>query len=236
MVSLANTRTGGTSVSAPRSAAYFATSAAGAKETTSTRASASRRCVTERAQESTQASAPLSGSPPNRQIPRGETAPGRLGREDARTFGDGTLGLLLLVKKLQESILQRLVPRRDLVDPAAQGNDGRHQLGDALDVQLREGQVLAFIVQRAKAGELGPGRAIEAADSDAHGRAAEQLVHGPRSDDAAVVHHGDAVANLLHLAQQVGVEEDRGAARRKAANDLANVVASNRVQGRRRFV
>src|SRR5947209_1751558 len=46
------------------------------------------RCVTERAQESTQASAPLSGSPPNRKIPRGETAPGRLGREDARNFRD----------------------------------------------------------------------------------------------------------------------------------------------------
>src|SRR6266568_5565965 len=34
----------------------------------------------------TQASAPLSGSPQNRKIPRGETAPGRLGREDARNF------------------------------------------------------------------------------------------------------------------------------------------------------
>src|SRR4029077_14173903 len=51
-------------------------SAAGAKETTSTRGSASRRCVTERAQEATQASAPK--------------APGRLGREDARSFGAGT--------------------------------------------------------------------------------------------------------------------------------------------------
>jgi len=39
----------------------------------------------------TQASAPLSGSPRNRQIPWGETAPGRLGREDARTFGGATL-------------------------------------------------------------------------------------------------------------------------------------------------
>src|SRR6266849_2318751 len=39
----------------------------------------------------TPASAPVSGPPPNRQIPRGETAPGRLGREDARNFGEGTL-------------------------------------------------------------------------------------------------------------------------------------------------
>src|SRR4029077_14406804 len=83
----------------PRSAAYFAASAAGAKETTSTRGSAylqgttHRRAglLTERAQETTQASAPLSGSPRNRQIRWGETAPGRPGREDARSFGCWTL-------------------------------------------------------------------------------------------------------------------------------------------------
>src|SRR5712691_11111099 len=69
----------------------FAASAAGAKETTSTRGSASHRCVTERAQESTPASAPFSGSPRNRQIPWGESAPGRPGREDARNFGCWTL-------------------------------------------------------------------------------------------------------------------------------------------------
>src|SRR6266852_2068908 len=79
------------SVPKPRTAAYFAASAAGAEETTSTRGSASRRCVTERAQEATTASAPFSGSPRNRKIPWGGTAPGRLGREDARNFGDGTL-------------------------------------------------------------------------------------------------------------------------------------------------
>src|SRR6266851_4847304 len=83
---------GALSVSPPRSAGYFAASAAGAKETTSTRGSAfllgppHRRAglLTERAQEATPASAPLSGSPRNRQIPWGETAPGRLGREAAR--------------------------------------------------------------------------------------------------------------------------------------------------------
>src|SRR6266851_3445060 len=64
----------------------FAASAAGAKETEHVRERIVR-CVTERAQESTPASALLSGSPRNRKIPWGESAPGRLGREDARTFG-----------------------------------------------------------------------------------------------------------------------------------------------------
>src|SRR5713101_9236182 len=44
---------------------------------------------------STQALAPLSGSPRNRQISWGETAPGRLGREDARNLGRDTLVELL---------------------------------------------------------------------------------------------------------------------------------------------
>src|SRR5438477_5707894 len=84
----------------PRSAARFAASAAGAKETRS-QARERNTCwgprlvvaglLTERAQESTPASAPLSGSPPNRKIRRGETAPSRLGREDARNFGSASL-------------------------------------------------------------------------------------------------------------------------------------------------
>src|SRR5450759_3260933 len=68
----------------------FAASAAGAKEPTSTRRSASRRCVTERAQEATPASAPAL-APAKTKISWGGPAPGRLGREDARTSGGGPL-------------------------------------------------------------------------------------------------------------------------------------------------
>ena len=45
-----------------------------------------------------------------------------------------------------------------------------------------------------------------------------------------MIHDGDAVAHLLDLAQEMRVEEHRGAARGKAANDLAHVVAADRVQ------
>src|SRR5258708_34285710 len=81
------------SVAPPRSAAYSAASAAGAKETTSTRGSASRRCVTERAQEATLASA-RTGVPAKSKISWGGQAPGRLGRGDARKFGGATLSFL----------------------------------------------------------------------------------------------------------------------------------------------
>src|ERR1700694_2567374 len=67
----------------------FAAQAAGAKKTTSTRGSASRRCVTERAQEATPASAPP-GVPTKSQISLDGLAPGRLGREDARNFRCGS--------------------------------------------------------------------------------------------------------------------------------------------------
>src|SRR5260370_18550336 len=88
------------SVPASRSAAYFAASAAEAKEPTSTRGSAyllgtpHRRVglLTERAQEATPASAPP-GVPAKSQISWGGLAPGRLGREDARNFRDWTLNL-----------------------------------------------------------------------------------------------------------------------------------------------
>src|SRR6266851_8327110 len=109
----------GTSVLRPRSAAYFAASAAGAKETTSTRGSASRRCVTERAQEATPASAPQ--------------APGRLGRGDARNFGCGTLDP-------DDRELSHIGPvRADLrldLDAGFQlvraGHDPRHRLGESV--------------------------------------------------------------------------------------------------------
>src|SRR5450759_662497 len=81
------------SITAPRSAAYFAASTGGAKEATSTRGSASCRCVTERAQEPTQASAPAR-VPTKSKIWRGGRAPARLGREDARTCGAGILASL----------------------------------------------------------------------------------------------------------------------------------------------
>ena len=55
-------------------------------------------------------------------------------------------------------------------------------------------------------------------------------------DDAAVVDHGDAIADLLHLAQEVGVEKHGRAPRGKAADDLAHVVPADRVERRRRLV
>src|SRR5439155_1295918 len=92
--------------------AYFAPSAAGAKETTSTRGSAyllgspHRRAglLTERAQESTPASAPQ--------------APGRLGREDARSFGVVTSqGAILpaVALILRESDVQDLIEMDEVI-------------------------------------------------------------------------------------------------------------------------
>src|SRR5947209_2468687 len=85
------------SVSLPRSAGYFAASAGGAKErvaqggahTSGVPARSAGGCAA--TGPLTPASAPISGSPRNRQIPGGESAPVRLGREDPGNFGSGTL-------------------------------------------------------------------------------------------------------------------------------------------------
>src|SRR5437899_9281958 len=88
------------SVSLPRSAGYFAASAGGAKERvaqggghrTGGPARGAGGCAA--TGPLTPASAPISGSPRNRQIPGGESAPVRLGREDPGNFGSGTLTVL----------------------------------------------------------------------------------------------------------------------------------------------
>src|SRR5207245_102177 len=119
---------------------------------------------------------------------------------------------------------------RDLVDPPAQRDDRGHQLGDALDVQLRERQVLALIVARTKGRQLALFAVVQSAHTHPHRSAAEQLIHSPRRDHPAVVDDGDAIAHLLDLAEEVGVEEHRGAPFGELANDLADVVPSNGIE------
>ena len=51
-----------------------------------------------------------------------------------------------------------------------------------------------------------------------------------------MVDHSHAVADLLHLAQQVRVEEDRGAPLGHLADDAADIVATDGVERRRRLV
>src|SRR4029077_10125754 len=82
----------------------------------------------------------------------------------------------------------------------------------------------------------GPSHPVETADADANRCAAEQLVHRPRRDHPAVVDDGHAVADLFDLAQEMRVEKHCGASRGQAANDLAHVMAADRVERRRRFV
>jgi hypothetical protein len=44
-----------------------------------------------------------------------------------------------------------------------------------------------------------------------------------------MVDDGDPIADLLDLAEEVRVEEDRGAARGQPADDLAHVMAADRI-------
>src|SRR2546423_499363 len=66
--------------------------------------------------------------------------------------------------------------------------------------------------------------------------AAQQLIHRARGDDAPVVDHGHAVANLFHLTEQVRVEKHGCAPGRQAADDLAHVVPADRIERGGRLV
>src|SRR5713226_7903545 len=110
----------------------------------------------------TPASAPISGSPRNRKIPWGESAPARLGREDPRTFGSGTLtppneparngahlvlGPRLFVTygvpgQLQEDVIQARPPQRDRVHRGRQlSHQPRHE-----DLAIRDLHAQAAVV------------------------------------------------------------------------------------------
>src|SRR6266849_7506820 len=199
--------------SEPKSEAYFAASAAGAKETTSTRGSAdllgSPHCcaglLTERAQESTPASAPQ--------------APGRLGREDARNFGGGTLptpphpatchcphlvlsARLLIADRtaseLQENIVEAGPPEGDSVHRSLQVT---HQSGhEDLGVGNLHAQT-AVVADRRDAESLLDLRCslIQAARCDGHHIAAHhclQLIWRAEGNDLAAIDDRDAIAKF----------------------------------------
>src|SRR6266849_6257776 len=126
------------------SAAYFAASAAGAKETTSTRGSAHllgpphRRAglLTERAQETTPASAPFSGTPRNRKIPWGESAPGRLGRCIGEWLpGQSTLLTILEIVRVDLDVFAPLLRNFVLGEDGVDG--ARINASAAVDALIR---------------------------------------------------------------------------------------------------
>jgi len=77
---------------------------------------------------------------------------------------------------------------------------------------------------------------IEIDNTYAHGVATEQLVEGALGDDFSVIDDGHSVADLLDLAQQMRVEEDRRAALAKRADDLAHVVTADGIERAGGFV
>jgi hypothetical protein len=139
-------------------------------------------------------------------------------------------------QQLQEAVFQCLVPRHDLINLPAQRHDRRHQLRHTVWLEIRECQLVAFVVDVPEARKLAFLRVAEPGHAHLHRRSAQQLIHRARRDDAAVVDDSDAVAHLLHLAQQMRVEKHRSAARREPANDLTHVVAAHGVERRGRLV
>src|SRR5438105_7229861 len=139
--------------------------------------------------------------------------------------------LVLLLEQLEEAILERLVPWLDRVDAAALAHDLRDELRHAFAGEAAERQPFALVLQVpefAKPGAAAGGQSRHP-DSD-RAVLSQDLRHRSGRDHPAVVDHGEAVADLLDLGQQVRVEKHRGAARLERADDLADVMTPNRVE------
>src|SRR5438445_1151729 len=141
--------------------------------------------------------------------------------------------LLLLLEQLQEAILERLVPWLDRVDAAALADDLRDELRHAFAGEAAERQPFALVLQVPEFAKLGPAAGGQSRHPDSDRAVLSQnLRHRSGRDHPAVVDHGEAVADLLDLGQQVRVEKHRGAARLQGADDLAYVVTPYRVERR----
>src|SRR6266576_1649441 len=146
------------------------------------------------------------------------------------------LRFFLVFEQLEEAIFQRLMSWCDFVDASTHRNNRRDELWHALRVEVRERYLIALVVDASVLRQAVLVGLCKPAHPHAHRCAAEELVHRSRRDDAPMVDHRHAVADLLDLAQQVRVEEHRRAARRKAADDLPNIVPPDRVEGRCRLI
>src|SRR3989475_5692354 len=126
--------------------------------------------------------------------------------------------------------------RLDGVHAAAEPHDVGHELGHALGIDPAYGQPVALVVELPEARKARLCCAIEVGHAYPHGVTAEELVERALRDHAAAVDDGDAVTDLLHLAEEVRVEENGRAALAQPADDLAHVVPADRIERARRLV
>jgi hypothetical protein len=68
------------------------------------------------------------------------------------------------------------------------------------------------------------------------GFAAQKLLQAACANDASMVDDRHPIADHLHFAQQVGIQEHGHAAAPKRPNQVAHLASTDRIQRRRRFV
>src|SRR5947209_11695032 len=142
------------------------------------------------------------------------------------------IAMRITSEELQEAVFERPLRWIDAVDPYPEMDQLRDQLGDALGVDPLDDIAIAFFLGLAKAAHARPCLLREVAEAQPHaGRLATELVQRAVGNDAAAVNDGDMVADLLDLAEQVRVEEDRRTARPERPDDLTNVVPADGVEG-----
>ena len=136
----------------------------------------------------------------------------------------------------EEALLERAPARADLVDLGAHRDERRDEVGTAVGVHRPDRQQVAVERRRPEPLDRRQVGRAEPGDPDLRLGLAEHVVELAAGDDPAVVDDRDAVADLLDLAQQVRVQEHRGAAVGGGADDAPDVDPADRVERGRRLV
>src|SRR5438477_1777775 len=145
--------------------------------------------------------------------------------------------LISLPQKAEETFFERLVLRLDRVHARARGDHRADELGDpfAIDAFDYDGAVWA-VVELAEPGHGRTRLARNAGGAYAHRRRSEELCEIALRHDLAAIDDRDSVAHLLHLAQEVRVQEHDRSFLAKSPNDLADIVAADGIERARRPV
>src|SRR6266550_1532799 len=145
--------------------------------------------------------------------------------------------LISLPEQAQKPLFERFVLGLDGIHARARGDDRADQLGDPLAFDaFDEDRAVGIVIELAEPGHCRARLARESGRAHTDGRGSEELGEIALCHHLAAIDDRDRITNLLDFAEQVRVEEDDRALLAERADDLAHVVAADRIERARRLV
>ncbi len=140
------------------------------------------------------------------------------------------------VIELEEARLERTATRLDRMDTTTGGHDGRHEIRDSRAIERPDREPVVVDRHGTEGLDGGPSPLVEVGHAEPNAVDRDDIVERPRGDHPAAVEDDHAVADPLDLGQQVRVEDHRGAAIARRADDGADVRSPDRIERRGRLI